>query len=295
MLKRPLKAPNTSVEDEELNQLPYPLLGSPKIDGFRCLIDEIPKTSSMKPMPNPYVMEILSRREFNGLDGELVIGKPNSPDTFNNSTGELRRQYGEPDFTFYIFDSFLKPNEPYLTRWFSVEKSQYFHPRISVLPQTVLHSPEEVVAFTNQCIEDNFEGAMLRTLSGKYKQGRATFKEMNIFKRKPLADTEATIIGFVEQMTNLNPQVEDELGLMKRASNQDGKVGAGTLGSFILKSPLWADVFNCGGGTLSHAERQVIWNNRKEVLGKKVTFKYQQYGSINAPRQPIFRRFYNEL
>ena len=118
-MKRPLKAPNKSITDEELKLLPYPVFGSPKIDGFRCLIDEIPKTSSMKPQPNPFVMKELSKPELCGLDGELAIGDPSDPNAFNISTGPLRRHYGEPDFHFYVFDQCLTGSDNYFDRWIS--------------------------------------------------------------------------------------------------------------------------------------------------------------------------------
>lgn len=293
MLKRCLKAPSTTLEDSDLHLLPYPVVGSPKIDGFHCIIDRFPKTSSMKPQPNPFVQSELSLPELNGLDGELVIGKPNSPETFNNSTGPLRRQYGEPDFTFYVFDSCLQLNLNYTDRWLLELENLSEHPRIVPLPQEVLNTPSEVIAFTNACVDQHFEGAMIRSLTGKYKQGRATFKEMNIFKRKPLTDAEATIIGFNEKMTNLNPQETNEMGLAKRASNKENKVPARTLGSFTLKSPLWEKPFNCTG-KLNDQEKKVIWMLKENYLGKQVTFKYQQYGSIDAPRQPIFKCFYEE-
>lgn len=294
MIKRCLKAPNKTIEDSELSKLTYPVFGSAKIDGFRCLIDGVPKTSSMKHQPNPFVRKSLSFPQFNGLDGELVIGKANSPDAFNRSTGPLRRKHGEPDFTFFVFDSFLYPEQSYLDRWILKLADIPHHPRIITLPQEVLKSPEAVITFTNTCVAQNFEGAMIRSLDGKYKQGRATFNEMNIFKRKPLTDAEATIIGFNEKMINMNPQVLDEMGYAKRASNKVNKVPAGTLGSFILKSPLWKLPFNCTG-KLNDQEKKAIWMMQENYLGKEVTFKYQQYGSIDAPRQPIFHRFYTKF
>jgi len=295
MLTRILKAPNKSVPDTELHLLEYPVVASPKLDGFRCLIDGEPKTSSMKEQPNEFIKKTLSKPELNGLDGELLVGLPTDPNSFNNSTGPLRRYAGEPDFKFYVFDSFLSPSQPYAQRWLLSVKEEFKHPRVVILPQEILYTPSEVVLFTDRCIDEGYEGAMLRTLTGKYKQGRATFKEMNIFKRKPLEDAEAEIIGFVEQMTNHNPKFIDEQGLSKRATNQDMLLGAGTLGSFVMKSPLWKKPFNLGGGKLNHSERLDVWNNREEFLGKKVTFRYQAHGSLEGPRQPIFHRFYKEL
>lgn len=296
-MKRPLKAPTQSIEDKDLHLLPYPIVGSPKIDGLRCYVDPdtgVAKTSSNKPHPNPFVREVLSDPIFRGLDGELTVGRPNSLEAFNNSTGPLRRQTGEPDFLFSVFDMY-SPTKTYFERWLNQYKDiLYKYPRISILPQTYLYSPKDVIEFTKKCIEDKYEGAMIRSLSGLYKEGRATTREANIFKRKPLSEREATIIGFNEKMTNLNPQEINELGLAKRASNQENKVPAGTLGSFILFDSNWKEPFDCRGRINDQLALE-IWQNKDKYLGKKVTYKYQAYGSIDKPRQPIFWRFYEEL
>ena len=295
-MKRPLKAPSKSITDEELDLLSFPVYGSPKLDGFRCLIDGIPKTASMKPMPNPFVQSELSLPELNGLDGELIVGDPNDPNAFKNSTGPLRRQYGEPDFHFFVFDNFLFDHKSYEYRWLNTDYlNKYSNNRIIALYQLALHSPEQVITYEDLCIQQGYEGAMIRTTSSLYKQGRATFKEMNIFKRKPFTDTEGMIIGFTEQMTNLNPKFTNEMGLTKRATNQENLVGAETLGNFIVRSKEWAASFACGGGQLTHEERKLVWDNQDKFLGRTITFKYQKHGSLDAPRSPIFLRFRDEL
>lgn len=295
-MKRPMKAPTTSITDEELKYLPYPVYGSPKLDGFRCIIDRTPKTSSMKEMPNPFVQSELSYQELHGLDGELIVGEPNDPNAFNNSTGPLRRHYGEPDFYFYVFDNWVWGDQTYKERWIDAYiQDSIPHPRVIVLYQLPLQSPEHVIMYEQLCIDQGYEGAMIRTATGKYKQGRATYREMNIFKRKPFADTEGIIVGFTEQMTNLNPKEVNEMGLTKRATHKENLVGADTLGNFILKAEEWEKPFHCGGGKLNHAERKKIWDDKESYLGEVVTFKYQKHGSIDAPRTPIFLRFDNPL
>ena len=293
-MKRCLKTPSLSITDKQLELLPYPVLGSHKLDGFRCcIVDGLAKTRSMKNIQNTFVFNQLSKKEFTGLDGELIIGPPNSPEAFHNTSGPLRRFDGKPDFTFYIFDR-CAPGS-YLDRWYLPSRTFPRFSGIQVIKQTTLLSPQEVIDYTSACVSEGYEGAMIRTFQGLYKQGRATFKEMNIFKRKPMEDDEAQIIGFVEQMTNINEKFVNELGLTKRSSNSEGKIPADTLGSFILHSPKWPRPFTCGGGCLLHSERKEIWDNQAKYLGKKVTYKFQAYGSIDGPRQPVFRRFFKEI
>lgn len=293
-MKRLLKAPSLSITDEELSRLPYPVYGSPKLDGFRCcIVKGIARTNSMKMINNQHTFETLSTMKLDGFDGELIVGPTNTPDAFHNSSGPLRRKAGTPDFKFYVFDR-AAPGT-YAERWLNRNNGIPHYLPVVKIQQSLLKSPQDVIDFTQLCIDNNYEGAMIRTATGLYKEGRATFNEMNIFKRKWLEDAEATIVGFVEKLTNTNKKFTNEQGLTSRSTAKSGKVPAGTLGSFILQSDAWAEPFNCGGGCLDHARRQAIWNVRETFLGRKVTYRYQAYGSIDAPRQPVFRRFYEEI
>ena len=100
------------------------------------------------------------------------------------------------------------------------------------------------------------------------------------------------IIGVGERQENHNSAFNNELGFTTRSSHQSGKVGAGTMGKLILRSNLWGEAFCCGTGLgMNDALRARIWANPKLYIGQTVTYKYQAHGSINAPRQPIFKGF----
>lgn len=292
MIKRPMKAPTDPVQDEELDKLTYPLVGSPKLDGFRCMtVKGLALTSSMKTFSNNFICdEFAKHSEWSGLDGEIIVGPPNSPDAFHNTSGPVRRFDGEPDFRFYVFDDFKFPHLTYEDRWLERICSSGFGPnkeRLIVLEQTVLHNPDDVLEYERVMLEAGYEGAMIRSLSGKYKEGRCTFREMNIFKRKPFVECEAVIIGFEEALENQNEQELNELGLSKRSHNRENMVPKGTLGAFILKSPLWEKPFRAAPGKgFTAADRQQMWNLRQGLLGYPATVKYQKYGSRERPRMP---------
>ena len=292
MIKRPQKAPSESITNEQLEELNYPVFGSPKLDGFRCTTNNAAHTSSMKLIKNKYAQNILSAPEYSGLDGELVVGPPNHPDAFNRTTGPIRRAAGEPDFKFYVFDHLLDLTAPYAVRQKRVLAQAICLPFVVVLTQDILRSPDDVIKYTNWCIDQGFEGAMIRSLDGLYKEGRCTFRESNIFKRKPFVDDEAVIVGFIEQQENLNASSVNELGLSSRSSHKENKTGKGTLGSLILKSNKWEGTFNCGTGKgLNNKLREWIWNNQDKCLGETVVYKFQEHGSIDAPRIPIYKGF----
>lgn len=284
-IRRPMKAPTDPITDTELLSLKYPLCGSPKLDGFRCVVDKVPLTSAMKSFGNEYVNLFLCQSEYDGLDGELIVGSPIDPDVFHNTSGPLRRHSGEPNFTFYVFDNFLGGDFSYSKRWLQYLPAKL--PRVVVLEQRILTCAQDVLAYEAEMLSMGFEGAMIRSLSGLYKEGRCTFNEGNIYKRKPFVECEAIIIGFEESMLNLNEKVLDERGLSKRSSHTENKVPKGTLGSFKLISPLWEASFSARAGEgFTQELKQQIWNERESYLGQTATVKYQKYGSRDAPRMP---------
>ena len=299
MILRPQKAPSESITDEQLQivlNIHGYVLGSPKLDGYRCTTEDGAFTSSMKKVTNLFIQRVLSDPMYNGLDGELIVGKPNLPETFNNTTGPVRRADGEPDFKFYVFDRHDMPKEAYKVKHAGNVEFLSETPFVHVVKQKRLETVEAVRVFELKCVDGGYEGAMIRVDTKLYKEGRCTLKEQNIFKRKPTEDDEAIIIGFDEQMLNTNKAKKNELGNMVRSSHKSGKVGKGTLGSFHCESPLWPGVvFKVGTGKgLTNALRKKIWDKRDMYIGDTLTYKYQKYGSIDAPRQPIFKGFRHE-
>lgn len=296
-IKRPMKALSEPITDEQLKQIRYPVYGSPKLDGIRalCTGTEV-LSSSLKKIGNKYIQKCLSHEAYAGLDGELVVGVPyneyeEEDDVFHRTSGAVRRSDGSPAFLFYVFDDFTAPHLSYQKRWLqNMEDINLDH--VIVLQQWRLDTPQEVIAFETECIEQGYEGIMIRSPLTPYKEGRTTFKEQSIFKRKPILDDEAIIVACYEQMENLNEKVTNELGLSKRSGHAENKVGKATLGGFVCRSNLWKDTFNCGtiiGGTI--ALRDEIWRNQDKYIGRTIKYKYQAVGNIDKPRQPIMKGF----
>ncbi len=295
-IKRPMKAPNESITDAELKSLHFPIVGSPKLDGFRCVVDRAGLTSSMKPFTNRFVAEILKDPIYDGFDGEIIVGSPfkvdEDDDVFNRTSGPIRRFNGEPNFTLYAFDKWNQGHLSYKDRWldsFAKLYSNYTspHTRLVVLEQRLLNTPEEVISYEEEVVNAGYEGAMIRSLDGLYKEGRCTLREQNIFKRKPFEECEATIVDIEEAMLNLNEAVTNELGLTTRSSCQANKIPKNTLGKLVLRSSLWKEDFKASMGRgFNDLIKKAVWDNKEAFIGVTATVKYQKYGSINKPRQP---------
>ena len=86
MIKKPMLA--GTMKNEAL--LKFPVLASPKLDGFRCLkLDGKCLTRSFKPLGNNFVREWIEANVPDGMDGELMLADPKA--TFGEISSALRR------------------------------------------------------------------------------------------------------------------------------------------------------------------------------------------------------------
>jgi DNA ligase 1 len=262
---------------------------SPKIDGIRCLIHPTlgPVTRSLKPIPNVYIRKRLNREEFHGFDGEITAGG-----MFNETSSSVMSHTGKPYFTYWIFDDFTNPRDYYVTRFRGLDKrfDDAWKPcDIYVHSYKLCYTIEEIETYIQECFDDLFEGVMIRSPKGLYKFGRSTFKEEILIKYKRVDEADGTIVGFTEQMHNDNPAEIGELGQTKRAKCQEFMVNNNTLGALMVITDEWG-VLSIGSG-FDNALREKIWNNKEQYIGKIVEFKYQELGTIDKPRFPIFVKF----
>ena len=96
----------------------YPYYLSPKLDGIRCvIINGVVLSRSLTPIPNIYIQSRYGRPEYNGLDGELIVGSPTDKDCFRNTSTVVMSFYKEGDIKLYAFDDFTKPLNPFSERF----------------------------------------------------------------------------------------------------------------------------------------------------------------------------------
>src|SRR5579859_4643431 len=88
---------------QQMKALTFPIIASPKIDGIRAHNDN----GSLYSRKNKLIPNFYTRKLFHGAfncDGELVEGKPNTPDCFNRTTSAVMSHDGEPDVSYWVFD-----------------------------------------------------------------------------------------------------------------------------------------------------------------------------------------------
>jgi len=254
-------------------------MGTPKLDGIRCLVvDGVAMSRTMKPIPNQHVQGEL--QGLNGLDGELMVGGD-----FNAVSSAIMSVNGTPEFSYYVFDIWNKEIEGgYIERIKHMEDDGLdWHPRVNILKPIEIRNETELEIYLDNCVNAGYEGVMIRKPDGKYKHGRSTVREGILLKVKRFFDDEATLIEITEKMHNANELERDELGHAKRSSAKDGQVPTGTAGSCVLA---WKSVkFKVGFGPgFTDTIKKEMWDNRDNLYGKLFKSSYQELSRDGIPR-----------
>lgn len=290
-ITKPLKGPAFVKEKAK-----YPYLATPKIDGIRFLmVDGDAVSASFKPIRNHHVRRILRECLPDGIDGELTTG-----DNFSSSSSAIMNFDGEPEFTIWIFDYVdpaTKEIAPYDERMAQLRemkledklaeaaKFKGFHVRSLSAPVTV-NNKMELDELNDTWCDMGYEGTMLRDPKGTYKMGKSSVKQNIIFKVKKFVDAEAEIIGFEEKLHNANEAEKDAFGRTKRSKALEGLIPTGTLGALVVRTQEGI-VFKVGSG-FDDDERQEIWDNKDDYLGKLVKYKSMEHGVKEKPRLPVY-------
>jgi DNA ligase-1 len=167
---------------------------------------------------------------------------------------------------------------------------------IKWVDQVIISNLEEFLSYERKCIDEGYEGAMFRSPSAYYKQGRSTLGVQELMRRKPFEDAEAIVMGFEEGETNTNPSIPNALGLAKRSSSKAGKIKNGTLGNYLVKGlTAFKDVEFSITAFGTEKENEERWANKEQLIGKIIKYKYQRYGSIDKPRIATGIGFRSEL
>lgn len=301
-MDKPMLAPNDPFNQEDCR---LPKMGSAKIDGFRMFNQGgTAYTRSGKPMANEYTQALFSKLAFDGLDGELVVGNPSDPNVFNNSQGPLRAKGGMPRAVWYIFDDRTDMRLPFGLRFAIAQKRVKQLKRdmggyadlLEIVDHTLFYDMESILRFESDTVHNGYEGIMLRDPEGKYKTGRATYRENTFLKVKRLVHEEGTIVGFEEQMENTNPSFTDELGRTKRSQNAAGLVPSGMVGAFWIENEKWPERFKVSCSAMTDDQKREAFEKFDALYADKIgAYKYFGHGSINAPRQGVFKGLRSDL
>lgn len=294
MIRRPMKGEQV----DDFSKLNFPVIGFPKIDGFRCILQDKPLTSRLSPFPNRHFMKeasgLLQGRMM--LDGEVVVGSRKEQGVLQRTSSGLTSVEGKPDWNLWVFDALIGEEmklDPFLARYEAantlVEKLD--HPRIHLLKYELLKNLDDFEEYLARRLKFGYEGVMVRSVSGPYKEGKSTINQGWLLKIKPFTDFEARIIGYFEEMQNTNEAQREVTGKLKRSSAKSGKVAKGRLGGFIGLDLKTGEEVRVGGG-FTHDQRVHFWAIKEQLVksGAIMTCSKQQTGEKDKPRHPNFVR-----
>jgi DNA ligase-1 len=290
--------PMLAATPKKPEDLRFPYLASPKLDGIRAVVLMAKLYSRhLKLIPNEITQETFGDPRYNGLDGELIVGRPYGDNVFQRTSSGVMTTGMDPQAVLYVFDYVLTPLAPFERRYDRVKELvlRWPHPRIKLVPQKLVHNAEELLEFEEFLLDKGFEGVILRKPDSPYKHGRSTLTENYMLKIKRFVDDEAVVVGFEELMHNDNAATINELGHTKRSSHKANKRGGGTLGKFVcewkdLTGRVWKLKVGTGIG-LTQGLRQEIWDNQRRYKGAVIKFKYLPISMKDVPRHPVWLGF----
>lgn len=310
----PILAPNEQID---LDDIDYPILASMKLDGIRCIFYKGEMLSrSLKPIQNKQLREKFApiveytRVKDLILDGEIY----SHVFTFQ----EITRYVMTKDFTdkksikkfgkvlvipehlkFYCFDSLncgftnnfeIKTDEEFEARLEKVKEVSGIFNRIMVaVEHREVKSKKEIEVLFKKALNEEYEGLILRNPKGKYKFGRCTLKEGNVYKVKPYITFDGKIQEVI-QSTIVDPNAEkktNELGRSVTSKKKGDRILIEKASAFLVN---YEDKQLKVVLAMTDDEKEEVWKNKETYIGKTIEYKGMVVGSKDVPRHPVMLR-----
>jgi ATP-dependent DNA ligase len=251
----------------------YPAIVQRKFDGVRCLArlnsDGTVTLLSRKGKEYPHLNHIKADVAANNSNTNLVLDGELYSDTltFQELVGLVKRVTLKPgndeqmlEVSLRVYDCVELNNEAdftdrYLTITNLTEGAQY----LSLVENIGVSTESEIHAAQAQFVEEGYEGAMVRNLTGAYAIGK---RSANLQKVKTFLDGEYPIVGFTQGTGG-------ETGcVIWECQTPDGQT--------FTSRPR---------GT--QEDRKVLFQNGSDYIGQQLTVRYQELTDGGVPRFPV--------
>lgn len=299
LLWKPLLAATLPV-DADLDALPYPLYGSPKIDGYRVM-GQHGQGVSRKGLVyrNAAVQRLFQGGALEGLDGELTVGDPWKADVFNRTQNCVNSGAGPAELAFEKWGQFhvfglhsvhtaVEDIRYMLDVLHRREEFLQFKASMRLVRQTLIRDAKQLRAFEEKALAKGYEGVMLRQANGPAypqkpgKDNRSTLNEFYLVKLKRFDFGEAVILSWFYLEHNAN---EEKTSTGRRSSKRSGMViDEKRVGSVMLRNKETGETFRMTVPTNLLRDKGPRW--WQQQLGATVRFKFQLCGTKDKPRIP---------
>lgn len=296
-IMRPMRA--LKVTPEQFKMLRFPLYVSPKMDGIRCIVKNgFPLSRKLIRLPNKNLQKLLSYCP-EGFEGELILGNPLDDYVFDKTQScVMSNDDSVNNIKFYVFDNWVNEKTEYEARLTGLKMTidalrQRGHNHLYAMPQRLVRNIGELTKLEDEYVNAGYEGIMLRSPYAYYKFGIATIKKGELLKLKRWHDTEAKVIDVIPQRVYVGDVTVDDLGYIKQSYKKADRQVVESLGAFVCELSNGTR-FKVGNG-LTFDQRALFWANRNDLIGKWITFRFQDWTKTGAPRFPSFLHFRDEI
>jgi len=273
-------APN---ELPNITDIKYPCYVQPKYDGFRGvylpseegfrMVSREGKTFKNKGLPGHF-KALLGVSEY-VLDGELYSHEVSFEELDSIITTEDK--VIPKDLKFIVYDCIpLKDWEnevctisyedrlKTLRRILNNQVADY--KKVIDVPNDICDTPKEVKDLYKKYLSEEYEGAMIKAINGKYQWKRVTVKSGEVLKLKPFKSLDMRIVS-------IYAGEGDFTGMAGGVVVTDGNITC-----------------RCGSGFDVHT-REKMSSSPNEFIGKTVEIRYLEVTEENSLRHPTFKRF----
>jgi DNA ligase-1 len=264
----------------------YPVMVDPKLDGLRCLTVKENGTVTMYTRNGriietlPTIQKALEAAPFDNMviDAEAMGADWNES---SSVVGSTKSKKDDSNMVLSVFDAMT------LAEWQARKTEMTFSGRtqlvdelvakvnakcVQKIPCKVVFTEDELISFYKECLDNEFEGIMIKNLHGLYNfDGK---RDETVVKMKPETTYEGTIVGWY--------------------FGRDGTKNAGSFGGFNILLPNGV-VTNCGGGLVAQKVEQaeIMSAGPGHYIGRIVEVEGQppltKDGKIRFPRIKRYR------
>ena len=259
--------------DKRKHNINYPAIVQRKFDGVRCLAvlnsNGSVKLLSRKGKEYPHLQHIKVDVWENNDDTNIVLDGELYSDTltFQQLVGLVKRVTLKPgndqqmyEVSLRVYDCVDLNNEADFTdRYQTITNITNGAKYLSLVENVRVDNEEEIHAAQARFVEEGYEGAMVRNLTGAYAIGK---RSANLQKVKTFLDGEYPIVGFTQ--------------------GTGGETGCVI---WICETPDGKQFRVRPRGT--QEERKVLFQNGEEYIGKMLTVRYQELTDDGVPRFPV--------
>lgn len=263
------------------NDIVFPIMVSKKLDGIRCLLanDGCLYSRTEKELPNRGLLERFDKARQWAIENNVILdGELWSPFmSFREIMSAVMSEHKPmpKHLKYWVFDSLsnsrLSHFEPFSFRYNRIQELTQPNVRL-VVHETASDWPDIQSRFDKELAAGG-EGLILRDPQGRYKHGRCTVREGNIFKLKRFLTIDGQIVDYSRLV--IDGSETDAIGSLNVISTLHN-------GSIVRVSV---------GSGFDEQTRYKLWKERIKLVGRWIEFKYSTTGTYDKPRFPVFLRF----